>query len=323
MKYGLWWNACILLISLIWNIAGVEMPVDEVLHKAYPPMTKGNSLHYLGTDYFGVDVLDQLLKGFLYSFVSALGILIVSTFIALLLGVLSAYYGNKGVRLRRISLIVAVLMIIYNAFNLFELSTFGGFQWLMNLFLILLIVVDYQWGKSKLIFLAMDQYINALMEWVNSLPKFILLVSLALFFEPSWMAYILMIGMLTWVHKARMIRAAVLSCKEEFYIESAKALGIKDFWVIIRHILKNIYGVILVLMLYSMAELFLLDASLNFLGISAFGDTVTWGKVLAQYRYDMDAWWLFVFPALGLILFILPLFEISKKIEKNRFEKYS
>ena len=185
-----------------------------------------------------------------------------------------------------------------------------------------IVLLDHYKIQSKPTYWSFDRWITGLYELMSSLPKFILLIALVVFFEPGWLGYILILASVTWIQKSRMIRAEVLKCKEELFIESAKALGLKDHIIIFRHIFSNIFNTIAVTWIYHLGNLFLLDASLNFIGMSGLSQHTSWGYLLAQYRYDLSAWWILLFPALGLVLFVLPLFSLSKYISQKEIENH-
>jgi len=318
LKYGLIWNISLLILSMLWQLASIENQIDNALHGAYAPFSIGDRIHIFGTDYFGYDLLNHFISGFSLSVFNALVILVFSSIIALLLGVLAGYFANDGIRLRILSLFMLILLLVDIAYLFFIVPSPD----ILILFLPFIIVLtfislDYRLWRTKYVFIPFDRIISSLYEIMGSLPKFILLICLVLFLEPNWLGYACILSVLTWVQKSRIIRAEVIKVKTAYYIDAAKALGIKDLWIIIRHILNNIQETILVTRIYAFGNLFLLDASLNFIGISGVGSNVSWGNILAQYRYDLSAWWLLLFPSIGLTLFLIPLFSLAKYLENK------
>ena len=323
LKYGLIWNVILLVCSIVSLVLFPDNSIDISLHKAVVPLSTGDTFHLLGTDYFGFDLFQSFINGFAISFFNALMILSCSSLIAIVFGVLSGYYGNNGFKLRRISSYSILLSLCLLAFFAF-VPVVSNYPIMLVLVLLSIgiVLLDHYKIQSKPTYWSFDRWITGLYELMSSLPKFILLIALVVFFEPGWLGYILILASVTWIQKSRMIRAEVLKCKEELFIESAKALGLKDHIIIFRHIFSNIFNTIAVTWIYHLGNLFLLDASLNFIGMSGLSQHTSWGYLLAQYRYDLSAWWILLFPALGLVLFVLPLFSLSKYISQKGIENH-
>ncbi len=76
------------------------------------------------------------------------------------------------------------------------------------------------------------------------------------------------------------------------YIESARALGLADIYILIRHALPNSLSSIIVASTYSIAGLIALESTLSFLNIGIPADTASWGKMVAGAKSNFSAWWL-------------------------------
>jgi peptide/nickel transport system permease protein len=109
-----------------------------------------------------------------------------------------------------------------------------------------------------------------------------------------------------WVEVARLVRGQVISVKQTEYIEAARALGFGNARIIIRHILPNIAGPILVMASSNFASAILLEAGLSFLGFGAQPPTPTWGGMIREhYGYIiMDAAYLSIIPGLAIMLIV-------------------
>jgi len=111
------------------------------------------------------------------------------------------------------------------------------------------------------------------------------------------------LGVLSWPGIARLVRAQMLSAREQEFVTAAKALGIKEVKIIFRHILPNVITVALVNLTLSFATSMLTESSLSFLGFGVTEPSPTWGNMLTasiSTTVLQDYWWRWVFPALFL-----------------------
>ncbi len=111
-----------------------------------------------------------------------------------------------------------------------------------------------------------------------------------------------------WVQYARLVRGSVLTLREREFILSARAIGLKDWRIILQHLLPNLIGPVIVLMTLNVANNILLESSLTFLGLGVDPTIPSWGGMLADGRtYLQTAWWVSVFPGLAILLTVLGL----------------
>jgi len=111
-----------------------------------------------------------------------------------------------------------------------------------------------------------------------------------------------------WVQYARLVRGSVLTLREREFILSARAIGVKDWRIIVQHLLPNLIGPVIVLMTLNVATNILLESSLTFLGLGIDPTIPSWGGMLAEGRtYLQAAWWVSVFPGLAILLTVLGL----------------
>ncbi|GGA55131.1 ABC transporter permease [Pelagibacterium lentulum] len=111
-----------------------------------------------------------------------------------------------------------------------------------------------------------------------------------------------------WVQYARLVRGSVLALREREFVQSARAIGVKDINIILRHLLPNLLGPVIVLMTINVANNILLESSLTFLGLGVDPTIPSWGGMLAEGRtYLQTAWWISVFPGVAILLTVLGL----------------
>ncbi len=117
----------------------------------------------------------------------------------------------------------------------------------------------------------------------------------------------------SWMEPARLIRGNILQVKEEQFVLAAKALGVSDFSIILRHVLPNTIFPVLIQASMRMGSLVITAAALSFLGVGAPQGYADWGALLNYARNWMlggqgealKYWYMTVFPGLAMVLFVL------------------
>jgi len=106
---------------------------------------------------------------------------------------------------------------------------------------------------------------------------------------------------------ARIVRGSVLTVKELPYIEASRALGAKNYWIIIGHILPNILAPAVVYLTFLLADAILYTAALGFLGVGIDPSTPEWGAMLSNGRDYLliGKWWVTAFPGLMIVISVL------------------
>jgi len=113
-------------------------------------------------------------------------------------------------------------------------------------------------------------------------------------------------GISGWMLFARACRSTVLSIREREFVAAARALGATDGRILFRHILPNIWSVILVIVTIDLRRIILFEATLSFLGLGVQPPQPSWGSMIDKGREYLDtAWWISVFPGAALMLTVL------------------
>lgn len=126
---------------------------------------------------------------------------------------------------------------------------------------------------------------------------------------------------------ARVARGAVLSVKEQLFIDSARAIGANGWRIMSRHLLPNVMPTLIVLGTLNLGEAILATATLSFLGLGAQPPTPEWGAMLNEGRaYMRYAPWLMIFPGLALFLAVMAVNLIGDRLSylldpKSRMRK--
>jgi peptide/nickel transport system permease protein len=152
---------------------------------------------------------------------------------------------------------------------------------------------------------------NLLMRFTDLIlvvPLLAVLLAAGNFFNKDgspWKAAFL-IAILIWVSLARILRGVFLSLREKEFVEAAKASGASDLRIIVRHILPNCIGPIVVTMTLIVAAAILLEAALSFLGFGIQPPHPSVGSLISEgQQQGIQTWWLVTFPGLVILLVCL------------------
>lgn len=156
-----------------------------------------------------------------------------------------------------------------------------------------------------------DTLLMRLTEIVSSFPflPVAYTVSMILIDMPNQRRlYIMMviIGLLGWTGLARMVRGQILSLREQEFMLATKAMGLKTWQKILKHLIPNVIPYVIVSATTTFASAILTESTLSYLGLSVQEPIPTWGGLLSRSNSSMlmrNYWWMWVFP--GLLLFLL------------------
>ncbi len=120
----------------------------------------------------------------------------------------------------------------------------------------------------------------------------------------SWIAIVVLFGVLSWPGAARLVRGYYLTFRTQEFTEAARAVGVSDTRIIFRHILPNALSPIIVAATLAVAGFIITEAAIDFLGVGIQPPTVSWGLALsgAEEAFAQNNWWWVVFPGLFLLL---------------------
>lgn len=150
---------------------------------------------------------------------------------------------------------------------------------------------------------------SALMRFVDIMlcfPTFFLILAVIAILEPSIFNIMVVIGATSWMGVARLIRSEILTLKERDYVAAARVMGAGDAWIIVRHLIPNAIGPVLVSATLGIGGAILTESALSFLGIGVQPPTPSWGNILMDGKSTLGvAWWLTVFPGLFILFTVL------------------
>ena len=154
----------------------------------------------------------------------------------------------------------------------------------------------------------LDNALMRMMDGLMAFPGIILAIALMASLGPSVLNVIVALGIVYVPRVARIVRGSVLVVRETPYVEAARALGIPDARILLRHVLPNCVSPIIVQITFIFAAAVLGEAALSFLGVGVPPQVPSWGNVLAEGRlYLQQAPWLTLGPGAAVMASILGL----------------
>jgi peptide/nickel transport system permease protein len=156
-----------------------------------------------------------------------------------------------------------------------------------------------------------DRGIMRFMDLILAFPIYLLAIILMVIFTPTagLLGTIKVTGAIAIVRipiYARLVRGSVLSIKEKEYIEACRALGQRDPWILLRHVLPNCLAPIIVTTTLGVATSIIVEATLSFLGLGTQPPTPSWGWDLkANVAFIQANAWLSIFPGLAIFVTVL------------------
>jgi peptide/nickel transport system permease protein len=249
----------------------------SLCHQVYG-IKPGNYTLVFGADDYGRDLLSRVLYGARTSLIVAILVMLVGPLVGIFLGLIAGYRGGyvDEFLMRLTDVFIAfpglILAIAFSAVLPDRLSDIiEGYPLVSRIFLAL--------------FSLKPEHVGPLANLVS--------VIVAL-----WIVW--------WPGYARLVRGMVLSARENVYVEAARAIGVPTHWILLRHILPNISGPILVFLTLDFGSVILVEASLSFLGLGAVPPIADWGRIVYDgAEYFPKAWWLVFFPGFMTLLVVL------------------
>jgi peptide/nickel transport system permease protein len=147
-----------------------------------------------------------------------------------------------------------------------------------------------------------DNIIMRFIDIMLAIPNILLAISIAATLGPGIINVMIAVGISSVPGYARLVRASVMSLRDQEFIEAARSIGANDFRIITRHILPNCMAPIIVQATMSIAIAILSAAALSFLGLGVQPPVPEWGSMLSNGRaYIRDYWWVVTFPGVAIM----------------------
>jgi peptide/nickel transport system permease protein len=153
-----------------------------------------------------------------------------------------------------------------------------------------------------------DMLIMRIVDLIWAFPAIILAMAIVAVYGAGMRNVILAIGLANIVAFSRIVRGQVLSLREADFTLAARAIGVRDWRIMLRHLLPNVAAPIIVQTTLTVGFGILTETGLTFLGLGVSPTTPTWGQALNESRNFMQqAWWLAVFPGIAIGFTVLSL----------------
>ena len=152
-------------------------------------------------------------------------------------------------------------------------------------------------------FRRLDALLMRCMDALLAFPAILLAIGISAALGPQALSVIVALGVAYVPRTARIVRAQTLVVREMEYVEAARVAGAGHGRMIVKHILPNCLGPLIVQITFVFAYAILAEAALSFLGIGPPPPAPSWGNIIAEGRdYSLEAWWIMLFPGLGISL---------------------
>lgn len=152
-----------------------------------------------------------------------------------------------------------------------------------------------------------DDVISRFLDIVLTLPGILLAIAIVAILGASLQNAMLAIAVSTTPAFARLVRSVTLVEKNKVYIESCRALGASDLYILSRHIFPNVIPALIVVVTLNVASAIQIAAGLSFLGLGAQPPDPEWGSMLSNGRdyIRTGEWWMTVFPGVAILITVL------------------
>lgn len=233
-----------------------------------------SAAHWMGTDLLGRDLLGRFLVGGALSLAIGLASAAIAVGIGTVVGLIAGYLGGRtdAILMRLVDVLYGLPYIL-----------------LVILMRVALVKPASQWLSVPFF----KPIVGNPTQWANVL---VLLVG---------------IGSVSWLTLARVVRGQVLALRDQPFIEAARAMGVGTRGILLRHLLPNLAGPILVFATLTVPQAVLSESFLSFLGLGIQAPLPSWGNLASEGVEALNPvrvyWWLILWPCAGLSLALLSL----------------
>ena len=148
-----------------------------------------------------------------------------------------------------------------------------------------------------------DEVLMRICDGFLSFPQLLLPIAIGGVFGGGMKVNMIALAVVWWPWYVRLLRAQVLVVREQLYILAAKSIGVKDRTIIMRHVIANSIGPLVVQVSLDLGYAILASSSLSFIGIGAKPPMAEWGFMISEARpYFINFWWTTTFPGLAIFL---------------------
>jgi peptide/nickel transport system permease protein len=168
---------------------------------------------------------------------------------------------------------------------------------------------------------ALDGILMRVVDIGLAIPIVFLFIFMAQIYKPNLTLLIVLLVFVSWLIPARLVRGEALSLRTRDYVQAVQGMGGRSPRIIIRHIIPNTIGVIMVTVTFQIANAILTLAVLQYLGFGLPPTTPTWGSMLSDgTTYLQDGYWWEVYPALIIIVITVVAFNFIGDALQDSFD---
>jgi peptide/nickel transport system permease protein len=271
-------------------------------------------VYLFGTDDLGRDVFARMLQGAWVSLTVGFVAVGIAVLIGILMGGMSGYFGQNHVRVDQI---LAAIVLLLGGGLLTVGTIFSGTLLLLigGAYIVFSLYCKKGLRKGPLpkwmkVFFAgaisVDTLIMRLVDIMLCFPSFFLILTVVALLPASIYNIMIVIGLTSWMGTTRFVRAEFLSLREQDFVTAARALGVSNWRIILRHMIPNAIAPVLVSATIGIATAILTEAGLSFLGFGVPPPHATWGNILSDgKRFIFDAPWLTFIPGIAILIVVL------------------
>ena len=168
---------------------------------------------------------------------------------------------------------------------------------------------------------AVDAVMMRVVDVGLAVPLVFLFIFMAQIYKPSLALLIVLLALVSWLIPARLVRGETLSLRTREYVQAVRVMGGRSGRIIVRHIIPNAIGTIVVTVTFQIANAILTLAVLQYLGFGLPATTPTWGSMLSDgTTYLQDGYWWEVYPALLIIVITVVAFNFIGDALQDAFD---
>ncbi len=290
--------------------------------KLLPPFSRPNpntlspdefptlGLYLLGTDNLGRDVFARMLQGAWVSLTVGFVAVGISLLVGIFMGGIAGHFGQNHIRVGHILLaclllaggLFIVIGYVYPGLIIIAIAlvcAIGRLTSRINPTSIWSAIVN----RAAI---SVDTLIMRIVDIMLCFPSFFLILTVVALLPASIYNIMIVIGLTSWMGATRFVRAEFLSLREQDFVTAARALGVRNFRIIFRHMMPNAIAPVLVSATIGIATAILTEAGLSFLGFGVPPPHATWGNILSDgKRFIFDAPWLTFVPGIAILIVVL------------------
>ena len=166
-----------------------------------------------------------------------------------------------------------------------------------------------------------DALMMRIVDVLLSVPLLFLIITLAVIFKPSLSLIILVIGFTAWLGPARLVRGEALTLRVREYVQAVRVMGGTGRRIVVRHIIPNTIGTIVVNATFQVADAILLLAALGFIGLGVPLPLTDWGSMLANaVNWALAGYWWQIYPTGAAIVLVVVAFNFVGDALRDAFE---